>query len=192
MPRVRPNNVAHAAITSHRIALPSAGLVSNASSTGGELTAWRNPPPSVANRNLGLALFQAGSSARNWDQVFRSYQILSHLPQRDPPVLATLGSILLEEKHCDLAVSLYRQALAADPRNARFSYLLGVALNTEGNRQAAIAELRHSIQLDPSAPDPYRKLAEIYDHLRMPSLSHEALADYLKFMPQNIRLRRAN
>ncbi len=190
MPRIRPNNVAHAAITSHRIALPTTQPASTAKLIGGELTAWREPPASVASRNFALALFQVGRSAKDWDQVYHSYQILSHLPQRDPQVLATLGSILLEENHADLAVSLYRQALAAEPRNPRFSYLLGVALNAQGNQQAAIAELRHSISLDPSSPDPYRKLSEIYDRLRLPSLSRQAIADYLKFMPQNMAFRR--
>jgi predicted CXXCH cytochrome family protein len=190
MPRIRPNNVAHAAITSHRIALPSAQPVSATKPIGKELMAWREPAPLLAARNFGLALFQAGSSVKNWDDVFRSYQILSHLPQRDPPVLATLGSILLEQKHPDLAVALYRQALAVEPRNPRFVYVLGVALNAQGNHQSAIEELRHSIELDPSVPDPYRKLSEIYDQLGLHSLSREAFSDYLKFMPQNITFRR--
>jgi hypothetical protein len=192
MPRIRPNNVAHAAITSHRIALPTSAPASSAKPIGGELTAWREPPPSLASRNLALALFQVGRSSQDWDQVYHSYQILSHLPQRDPQVLATLGSILLEQKHADLAVSLYRQALATEPRNARLSYVLGVALNAQGNQQAAISELRHSISLDPSSPDPYRKLSEIYDRLGLPSLSHQVIVDYLKFMPQNITFRRSS
>jgi Doubled CXXCH motif (Paired_CXXCH_1)/Cytochrome c554 and c-prime/Tetratricopeptide repeat len=184
MPRIRPSNIAHAAITSHRLALPSAKPASPPKS--GELTAWREPGPALAARNLGLALFQTGGR----DEVYRSYQILAHLPQRDPAVLAALGSILLQQNHADLAVALYKLATAAEPRNARFAYILGVALNTNGDRQSAIAELRHSIELDPSAPDAYRKLSEIYDQLRMYTQSKQALADYLKFMPQSISLRR--
>jgi hypothetical protein len=189
MPRIRPNNIAHAAITSHRIALPAAQPASTVK-VAGELTAWREPAPSLAARNLALALFQTGSSARNWDEIFRSYEILSHLPQRDPQVLATLGSILLEQNRADLAVSLYKEALVAEPHNARFVYVLAVALNAEGNRQAAIDELRRSIELDPSVPDPYRKLSQIYDGLGLHSLSREAINGYLNFMPQNITLRR--
>jgi hypothetical protein len=89
-----------------------------------------------------------------------------------------------------LAVTLYKQATAAEPRNARFAYILGVALSANGDSQAAIAELRRSVELDPSVPDAYRKLSEIYDHLRQHSLSKQVLAEYLKFMPQNILLRR--
>lgn len=191
MPRIRPNNVAHAAITSHRIAIPSSQPPSDPKPIGAELTAWRPPPTHLAARNLGLALFQIGKDTKNWDDVYRSYQILAHLPQRDPQVLATLGSILLEQKHPDLAVSLYRQAIAAEPQNARFVYVLGVALNAQGKQQAAISELRHSIELDRSVPDPYRKLSEIYDELGLHSLSKQVSAEYLKVMPQNITQRRA-
>jgi predicted Zn-dependent protease len=191
MPRVRPNNIAHAAITNHRIEVPSFETPSTVKPVAGELTAWREPPASFAARNFGLALFQDGGNTKNWDEVFRSYQVLSHLPHRDTQVLATLGSILLEQGHADVAVSLYKQALAAEPLNARFAYVLGVALNTQGNGEAAIAELRHSIELDRSAPDPYRKLSEIYAQLGMKSQSEQAISDYLKFMPQNIALRRA-
>jgi predicted CXXCH cytochrome family protein len=191
MPRTRPSNIAHAAITSHRLSLPSSKKSASAEKPA-ELAAWREPAPSLAARNSGLALFQTGSSSRNWDDVYRSYQMLSHLPQRDPTVLATLGSILLQQNHPDLAVALYKQAITAEPRNARFSYILGVALNANGDRQAAIAELRRSVELDPSVPDAYRKLSEIYDQLRLYSNSKQVLADYLKFMPQNIILRRGN
>jgi predicted Zn-dependent protease len=190
MPQVRPNNVAHAAITSHRITVPSSQPPSTTQPVGGELTAWREPSPEFANRNFGLALFQVGSGSKNWDEVYRSYQLLSHLPQRDPAVLATLGSILLEQKHPDVAIRLYQQALAAEPRNARLAYLLGVALNSQGDNQAAIAALRHSIELDPSVPDPYRKLSQIYDQLGLKSLSKDITSQYLRFMPQNILFRR--
>ncbi|MGA3185511.1 MAG: tetratricopeptide repeat protein [Bryobacteraceae bacterium] len=189
MPRIRPSNIAHAAITSHRLALPGSKS-SSAKPAAGALTAWRQPAPDLAQRNLGLALFETGSSARNWDDVYRSYQILSHLPQRDPAVLATLGSVLLQQNNPGVAVTLYKQATAAEPRNARFAYILGVALNANGDRKAAIAELRRSVELDPSVPDAYRKLSEIYDQMRLFTLSKQVLADYLKFMPQNITQRR--
>ncbi len=139
---------------------------------------------------MGLALFQTGWSTKNWADVYRSWQILSHVPQRDSQVLATLGSILLQQGRREMAVSLYRQAIAAEPANARFVYLLGVALDAQGNRQDAISALRHSIELDRSVPDPYRKLSEIYERMGLHSLSKQTMAEYLKVMPQNIALRR--
>jgi predicted CXXCH cytochrome family protein len=184
MPRIRPNNVAHAAITNHLISVPRPESKSTAKTLGAELTAWRSPAPALAERNLGLALFQTGS-------VYRAYQILSHLPDRDPVVQATLGSILLQQNHADYAVRLYTQASAAEPANARYVYLLGTALAAQGKNDAAIAELRLSIQLDPSAPAAYQKLIEIYNKLNQPALSRQVTQDYLKFMPQNISFRQA-
>ena len=140
-------------------------------------------------RNLGLALFQDGSTTKDADEIYRSYQILAHLPQRGPQVLASLGSILLQQNHVDLAVKLYEQALALEPRNGRFAYVLGVALAAKGDKQRAISELRLSIQLDPLALDPYRKLSEIYDDMGQHALSREVSNEYLKVMPQNLMLR---
>lgn len=54
------------------------------------------------------------------------------------------------------ALAFYTQAASAEPRNARFACILGVALNANGDRPAAIAELRHSIERDPSVPDTYK------------------------------------
>ena len=73
MPRIRPTNVAHAAITSHRITSPTAKPPSDARPVGGELTAWRRPPAEFAERNLGLALFEYGRSTHSWSEVYRSY-----------------------------------------------------------------------------------------------------------------------
>lgn len=192
MPRLRPYNVAHAAITNHRIILPSsAAAPSNAQPVASELTAWRQPPADLADRNLGLALFDVGRSDRNWDEVYRSYRILSHLPRRDPPVLATLAAILLQQNHPDTAADLLREATAKEPRNSHYFYLLGVALSAKGDQQNAIIALRHSIELDRSVPDPYRKLSEIYQQTGMHAFSKQVIEDYLKFMPQNLVERRA-
>ena len=192
MPRIRPNNIAHAAITSHVIALPNAAASTGPPQPGGvALSAWRTPPNGFADRNLALALFHVAAGKKDSSQILRAYEILSHLANRDPEVLATLGSILLGQGYGDLAVSLYRQAVAAEPSNARYAFVLGAAYASQGKMTAAIDELRRSISIDPSAPDPYRKLAEIYEKAGAHSESREVLGEYLKFMPQNLEFRRA-
>jgi tetratricopeptide (TPR) repeat protein len=97
----------------------------------------------------------------------------------------------LQQNHADYAVRLYKQALASEPGNARYVYLLGSALAIQGDQDAAIAELRQSIQMDPSAAAPYQKLIEIYNKLNQPALSRQVTQDYLKFMPQNISFRQS-
>lgn len=193
MPRLRPSNVAHAAITDHLIALPSSAAANmNVRQPGTVgISAWRNPPAGLAERNLGLATFQIGAAKHDSNEVLRSYEILSHLPQRDPVVAATLGSILLEKGYGAVAVHLYQQAVAGEPHNARYEFLLGAAYAAQGNTAGAIEELRRSIALDPSSPDPYRKLSDVYSKAGEPALARQALKDYLKFMPQNLEFRRA-
>ena len=50
-------------------------------------------------------------------------------------------------------------------------------------------ELRHSITLDPSQPEPYLALARVYERLGQESRRLATLREYLRFMPQNLRLR---
>jgi len=191
MPRLRPNDIAHAAITDHTIAVHRGNKQPVRELGNPAVSAWREPPAAFAERDLGLALFQIGSGTKNWPQVIHSYEILSQLPRRDSVVLATLGALLLEQHHADLAVALYKEAMTLEPRNARYAYLLGTALAADVKSEpAAIAELRKSIELDPSAPDPYRELSRIYERTGQKGLSKQALRDYLKFMPQNLSFRR--
>ena len=192
MPRLRPSNVAHAAITDHLIALPNPAKNSAAPAPGTTgLSAWRNPPGELADRNLALARFKIAAQTKDSSQILRAYEALSHLPNRDhdPEVLATLGSILLQRGYADAAISLYRQAVTAEPQNARFAYVLGAAYAQQGNQSAAIGELRRSISIDPSSPDPYRRLADLYDKAGEPAQSRRVRNEYLKFMPQNLEFR---
>jgi hypothetical protein len=191
MPRIRPNNIAHAAITSHVIALPNVAAKTSSPQPGAmALSAWRTPRNGFADRNLALATFQVGAGKKDSNQILRAYETLSHLRERDPEVMATLGSILLGQGYGDVAISLYRKAVAAEPGNARYAFVLGSAYASQGKRTDAIEELRRSISIDPSSPDPYRKLAEMYEKAGAHTQSREVLREYLKFMPQNLEFRR--
>jgi Tfp pilus assembly protein PilF len=53
----------------------------------------------------------------------------------------------------------------------------------------AVKELRRSIELDPSQPDDYLELAQLYRKAGREAESRSALREYLSFMPQNIQLR---
>ncbi len=192
MPRLRPSNVAHAAITDHLIAVPNAGKETAAPQPGAAgLSAWRNPVGVLAERNLALARFKIAAAMKDSAQILRAYETLSHLPKqdRDPEVLATLGSILLQQGYGDVAISLYRQAVAGEPENARYAYVLGAAYAQLGKQAAAIDELRRSISIDPSSPDAYRRLADQYDKAGEPAQGRAVREEYLRFMPQNLEFR---
>jgi predicted Zn-dependent protease len=126
--------------------------------------------------------------------LLRSYQILSQLPpeqRQDPIVEADLASVLLAQDHTDLAIRMYQRASAQEPSNARYVYCLGTALERAGKMEDAIKELRRSIELDPSRPDAYLELAQIYGKAGRDATSRIVIQEYLRFMPQNIELRSA-
>jgi Tfp pilus assembly protein PilF len=73
--------------------------------------------------------------------------------------------------------------------NARYAYCVGVAQERAGDVASAMKELRRSITLDPSQPDPYLALARIYETLGQEPRKLATLREYLRFMPQNMMLR---
>jgi predicted CXXCH cytochrome family protein len=190
MPRVRPNNIAHAEITDHRIVRRPGERSGGAGGEGSEMIAWHEPAPELRARDLGVADFNEGLKYRDTGLLRDSYEILSALPamRRDPDVLADLASVLLRAGHPDLAVNLFREACAKAPNNSRFAYTLGAALQDTGEFADAIIALRRSIALDPSLPDAYIRLAQIYRAENKPTLERQTMKEYLSFMPQNVRL----
>jgi hypothetical protein len=190
MPRLQPNNIAHTAITDHFIALP--GPRKPLTPASGELTAWREPEKDLVNRDLGLALFETAVGDKKNEEIVRSYQLLKNLPMEqrgDPDVLAALGSMLLAQNKKEFAQKLYAGAEAQRPQNARFAYCLGVVYAAEGNTAEAVAQFRRSIAIDPSDPEPYRKLAAVYRAAGRPAQAKAVQREYLDFMPQNLFFR---
>jgi predicted CXXCH cytochrome family protein len=196
MPRLNPTNVAHALVTDHSIprsiSRTSRRQPPEPAASDPHLRAWRDPAPNLIRRNLGLAYFDLAANTHSGPALRQSYEILSHLPpeqRQDPPVEADLASVLLEDNQLTLAIRLYARAAAQQPSNARYAYVLGTALGRSGKIGDAIKELRRSIALDPSQPDPYLELARIYQATGQPAESRGIIEEYLRFMPQNLRLR---
>ena len=130
---------------------------------GPELKAWREPdaaarPPGSWSWRISTWRPTHIPSAA----LRRAYQILSQLPpdqRQDPVVEADLASVLLQQNQLALAIQMFARAAAQQPSNARYAYCLGAALGRAGKMGEAIQELRRSIALDPSQPDPYLELA---------------------------------
>jgi predicted CXXCH cytochrome family protein len=197
MPRLRPTNVAHSAVTDHSIPRVPRPQQTEAGAGDDELEAWREPrDPALRERDLGLAYFELATGSKAAGDLRKAYEILSKLPSEtrnnDPAVEADLGSTLLTSGHVDVAVRLFTRASDQAPSNARYAYCLGTALERAGNSGEAVKQLRRSIALDPSQPDAYLELAEFYKKTGHQTESRAMLQDYLRFMPQNTRLRMAN
>jgi predicted CXXCH cytochrome family protein len=190
MPRLRPTDVAHSAITDHRIVRkPMPDDAPNRAPA--ELRAWRQPDTTIAARDLGMAYYALAADQPDPEKLKRAYELLSGLPPaaRDPSALADLGSILLEQGQFPLSVDLFAQAARGDPANSRYAYCLGVAQERSGMLSAAIEALRRSIHLDPSQADAYLALARIYDEMGLQGQKEQVILQYLRFMPQNLALR---
>ena len=155
------DDVAHASISDHRIPRTPGVSVAPSSRADTVLHARREPSPGTSQRDLGLAYFEIASADQNPADLRQAYELLSHLPVRDARVLADLGSILLSQHFSEQAIRLFQQATAAEPSSARYAYILGVALERNGKISDATDELRRSIRLDPSQPDPYIALSDL-------------------------------
>jgi tetratricopeptide (TPR) repeat protein len=192
MPRLRPTNVAHSAVTDHSIPRLPRSQPQESKRADPELKAWRDADASLSRRDLGLAYFDLAANTHSGSALRQAYQILSQLPpdlRRDPPVEAALASMLLQQDQLSLATQLFARAAAQEPSNARYAYCFGAALSRSGKLSEAIKELQRAIDLDPSQPDPYLELSQLYTKAGQPSLSRRAIERYLVFMPQNISLR---
>jgi hypothetical protein len=196
MPRLRPTNVAHSAITDHRIPrIPRGPQPERVRETGGadpQPKAWRDPDLAMVRRDLGLAYFDLAASTHGASDLRQAYQILSQLPpnaRQDPAVEADLGSLLLAQGETQLAIQMFTRAAAQNPANGRYVYCLGAALQRAGKTDEAVKQLKRSIELDPSQPDAYLELAQLYKKAGQEAESRNALREYLRFMPQNMQLR---
>jgi predicted CXXCH cytochrome family protein len=192
MPRLRPTNVAHSAITDHSIPRISRALQPDGGAADPEPKAWRQPDQALILRDLGLAYFDLAANTHAAPDLQAAYRILSQLPppmRQDPAVEADLGSVLLAQGETDLAIRMFTRASAQEPFNARYVYCLGAALEHAGKMEESVKELKRSIQLDPSQPEAYLELAQLYRRAGHEAESRNALREYLRFMPQNIQLR---
>jgi tetratricopeptide (TPR) repeat protein len=79
----------------------------------------------------------------------------------------------------EAAVEFLSRAIEADPQFVAAQYALGVVHQSLGNRWKAAAQFRASAQLDPTFPEPYKALGDLY--LSAPRrLFEEAIKAYAK------------
>ncbi len=189
MPRRPASDVTHAAVTDHRIAkLP---VQENGSPGTRSLVIWHDPKPDFAQRNLGLAYFNAGREDRSVEEFQRAYELLAKIPEpvRDAPVVAALGYMLLGTGNATGAVNLFKQGVRQDPASAEYWLDLGVAENAAGDRGSAITSFNRSVEANPYDYRPYEALARLYTAAHQPQQSGSTLDAYLKLMPESIIVR---
>ncbi len=181
LPRHPSSDIAHTSFSDHRILRRPQIAVQPAPP---QLLAWREPPPTLARRNLGLAYISVGERDQAAPLLNEGFRLLAGLEEesaRDPDVLSALGLVLLRKGRTAEALRMFEQAARAEP-SARNLLNLAVAQD----RGAAIRNLERAIDLDPSLERAYTLLAA-----KQPQRRRELLERYLRFNPQSLSARRA-
>jgi predicted CXXCH cytochrome family protein len=186
MPARPANNIAHLAVTDHRLRRPGAAEAPNY--TGPEtLVPWRDAPAEFRQRDLALAQLQVSSLAA------QGARLLETLPESqqnsDPDVLSALEAAFLESTAPAKAVALSKWAVDAVPGSATFALNHGLALKRAGNTADAERELLRAIDLDPSLMQAYAQLAVLYDSQGKATESRAIIGRFLRWNPQNIQFR---
>ncbi|MFN0103416.1 MAG: hypothetical protein ACKV2U_15165 [Bryobacteraceae bacterium] len=151
MPRTQAYDGGHTAFTDHRIRRRGAPSPLSASST--TLRAWREPPPELRARGLGLAYAGTGD-------LRKGYELLRGAAL-DGEVQAALGLIYLRTERTGMAVQVLEDAVNAEPGSSVRRLNLAAALLAAGERERAKAQALQAIALEPMLLDAYVLLAEI-------------------------------
>ena len=189
MPQRAPKDVAHAALTDHRI-LAKPDAVQAAVNGFWEIRAWREPESDFQQRDLALAYLEAAENTGNRRSAEEGDELLKSLPMsqlnNDASVNAALGDINLSKGLTREALRCFGRASELDSSSARFAMLLGVALKQNANSDGAIRELRRAIQLDPSLSRAYLELSSLYAKQGRRAEAREILDEFLKWNPQSL------
>jgi predicted CXXCH cytochrome family protein len=192
MPGRPANNIAHLAVTDHRIRRPNAAEGA-AGPTG--IVAWREPPAEFRQRDLALAELQIATNEKLPAMLRESVKLLEALPDaqqnNDPDVLSSLEAAFLESSPPARAVAMSRWAVESMPASATFALNYGLALKRAGDQKLAEHELLRATELDPSQARAFAELAVLYDAEGRQADSRAILGRFLKWNPQSIQFRLA-
>jgi predicted CXXCH cytochrome family protein len=190
MPRRPTADVAHAAVTDHRIVRRpgEAGAASVA-----RIVAWKPDESPAAARNAALAWFAYAQKNKTPAVAQEAYQRLESItgPLRDAAVEAASGYLLLEFGKARSAIPRFEQAAQQQPGNAEYWLDLGVAQDAGAEGPAALDTLQHAMSLDEYDYRAYLAAAKIYDRMKLPDQAKRVVQRYLRLDPQSLTMRLA-
>ncbi len=163
MPKTPARDGGHTAFTDHRIARrPGTDLYTADPDT---LRAWRNPEPSLQDRNLALALVATGLENRSSDEVIRGYRLLNRLEaqfQEDPALLTTLGTVLMKAKQPAEALKRFEKVVSLKPAYPPYRMNVATALLATHRDAEAMDQLKKALAMDPLFRPAVDLLARLY------------------------------
>lgn len=179
MPSRPAKDGGHTAFTDHRIArLPEEESTLPA---GDDLVAWREPEPSVRQRNLALALVTSGMENRKPSQVIRGYKMLNRTGPSingDAAALTVLGNVLLTGQQPVEAEHAFARALALRPNFAPYEVNLAGAMVAAGDSAGAVQHLETAVKLDPLLSQAVQLLSQAYRMQGEPAKADDLIARY--------------
>jgi len=190
MPQRPVSDGGHAVFTDHRIARrPPAGEASPQKEESETLVAWHQPAGALAERNLGLADIEVGERTKDFPLVSQGAKLLTEswgsFPN-DPPVLTSIGQVLLGLHDDKKAEAVFERAIQIQPDDPANYIHAGLAWKDAKGYQRAIENLEKALKLDPILEQPYLELAEIYSAENLPQMVHLTYKRFLKVFPQSL------
>lgn len=193
MPRLGPNDVAHAASTDHRI--QARPVMQTRDNLTGSLRAWHEPAAEFRERNLGLAELEVSALPAFQSLGDAAGRLLEGLPpdqrDNDPVVLAALGDVALSSGNPEKSVTLFRKASELAPSRAEYLMYLGIALKRKGDLIEAARELKNAVAIDPSLQRACLELSALYAEQRKSQNASAVLNKFLEWNAQSIAVRSA-
>src|SRR5258708_9646550 len=150
MPRRPVRDGGHSVFTDHRIMLRP--QTEEGSTANVELVAWRHGDPAYIQRNLALALTNAGIERRSPPEIVRGYRMLTEVQMAFPDdveVLNGLGTALLLGKQPREALIAFERVLELAPANPTSEQNVAMALIESGQPEKAVPHLERCLELDP-------------------------------------------
>ena len=163
MPRRPARDGGHSVFTDHRIARRP--QQQNESPAEGDFVAWRPAAAAFEQRNLALALANAGVDRRSPSQIVRGYRLLTEVQKAFPDdvdVLNTLGNTLLLGKEPREALRAFERVLQLMPGNALAEQNVGMAWTAAGQLDQAALHLERCLELDPLMLPAATALMDVY------------------------------
>jgi|HubBroStandDraft_4_1064222.scaffolds.fasta_scaffold12993_1 photosynthetic reaction center cytochrome c subunit len=185
MPRRDAQDGGHTAFTDHRIQRRPEEQTNHP--PDGDIAAWREPPPDLQKRNLGIGYVSAGLQRKSADLLVRGYRLLTEVQEQfstDPDVFTSMGTALLIGKQPTEAEFAFEHALSLRPHSAVAETNAAAAQQQAGDINGTIVHLERAVAIDPMHLPAMSALIQIYQEQGKAEKARELSAKVRRIMDE--------